>query len=41
MYLSFQFPVSKKDREICEFEMKLRNFFFSRSNLSNDNLISA
>ena len=25
--LSFQFQMSKKEREICEFEMDLKNFF--------------
>ena len=33
--------MSKKEREICEFEMDLNNFFCSRSNLTNDNIISA
>ena len=27
MYLSFQFQMSKKEREVCEFEMGLNNFF--------------
>ena len=27
MYLSFQFQISKKEREICEFEMDLKNCF--------------
>ena len=27
MKLSFQFQMSKKEREICEFEMDLKNFF--------------
>ena len=27
--------MSKKEREICEFEMDLKNFFSIRSNLSN------
>jgi len=27
MKLSFQFQMSKKEREICEFEMALKNFF--------------
>ena len=36
----FQF-LSKKEREICEFERDLNNFFCLRSNLSNDNIISA
>ena len=40
-YLSFQFQISKKEREICEFETDLNNFFGLRSNLSNDNIISA
>ena len=26
-FLSFQFQMSKKEREICEFEMALKNFF--------------
>ena len=34
--------MSKKEREICQFEMDLKNYFFRlRSNLSNDNIISA
>ena len=42
MKLSFQFQMSeKKEREICEFEMDLKNYFCLRSNLSNDNMISA
>ena len=28
MYLSFQFQMSKQEREICEFEMALNNFLF-------------
>ena len=28
-YLSFQFQMSKKEREICEFEMDLNNFLFA------------
>ena len=40
-YLSFQFQMSKNEREICEFEMGLKNFFCLRSNLSNDDIISA
>ena len=28
-YLSFQFQMSKKEREICEFEMALKNFLFA------------
>ena len=39
--LSFQFQMSKKEREVCEFEMDLKNFFCLRSNLSDDNIISA
>ena len=27
MYLSFQFQMSKKEREICEYEMYLKNLF--------------
>ena len=39
--LSFQFQMSKKEREICEFEMDLKNLFVClRSILSNDNIIS-
>ena len=26
-YLSFQFQMSEKEREICDFEMDLKNFF--------------
>ena len=37
-YLSFQFQMSKKEREICEFE-KICEYL--RSKLSNDNIISA
>ena len=33
--------MSKKEREVCEFEMDLKNFSCLRSNLSNDNKISA
>ena len=29
----------KKEREICEFEMNLKNFVYLRSNLSNDDII--
>ena len=39
--LSFQFQMSKKEREICEFKMDLKNFFCLWSNLSNDDIISA
>ena len=39
-YLSFQFQMSKKEREICEFEIDLKYFFSLRSNLSNDNMMS-
>ena len=28
-FLSFQFQMSKKEREICEFEMALKNFLFA------------
>ena len=38
-YLSFQFQMSKKEREICDFKMDLKNFFCLRSNLRNDNII--
>ena len=27
-FLSFQFTMSKKEREICEFEIDWKNFFF-------------
>ena len=30
------FQMSKKEREICEFEMDLKYFFNIRSNLSNE-----
>ena len=33
--------MSEKEREICEFKMDLKYFFRLRSNLSNDNIISA
>ena len=33
--------MSKNKREICEFEIDTRNLFCLRSNLSNDNKISA
>ena len=33
--------MSKKEREICEFEMDLKNFFCLRSNLSNESITSA
>ena len=39
--LSFKFQMSKKEKEMCEFQMDLKNFFCLRSNLSNDNIISA
>ena len=39
-YLSFQFQMSKKEREICEFEMAWKTFCL-HSNVSNDNIISA
>ena len=38
---SFQFQMSKKEREICAFETNLRNLFCLHSNLSNTNIISA
>ena len=38
---SSQFQMSKKEREICEFETNLRNFFCLHFNLSNVNIISA
>ena len=39
--VSCQFQISKKEREICEFEMNLNNSFCLRSNLCNDNIVSA
>jgi len=39
--LSFQFQMIKKEKEICKFQMDLKNFVCLRSNLSNDNIISA
>ena len=33
--------MNKKEIEIWEFEMPLKNFFCLRSNLSNDDVISA
>ena len=33
---TFQFQISKKGREICEFEMHLKNSFGWNSNLCND-----
>ena len=42
MYLLFQFQVNRNyEIEICEFKMHLKNFFCLRSNLSNDDIISA
>ena len=38
-YLWFQFQTSKKEREVCEFERDLKNFFCLHSNLSDDNII--
>ena len=32
--------MSEKEREICEFEMDFKKSFMSRSNLSNDDMIS-
>ena len=40
-YLSFQFQMSKKERETWEFERGLKNFFSLCSNPSEDNIISA
>ena len=41
-YLSFQFQMSKKERErSMRIRNGLNNFFSSRSNLGNDNIISA
>ena len=36
---AFQFQMSKKERDICRFEWKLRNLFCCCSNLSNDDII--
>ena len=33
--------MSKKEREICEFEMDLNNFLFALQRLRNDHIISA
>ena len=33
--------MSKKEREICKFEIDLNDFFCLRSNLSDDNIIPA
>ena len=33
VFLSFQFQMSKKEREICEFEMDLNNFCVYAANL--------
>ena len=33
VFLSFQFQMSKKEREICEFEMDLNNFWVCVANL--------
>ena len=40
-YLSFQFQMSKKESDICEFEMDFWKYFCLRSNLSNNGRISA
>ena len=40
-YLSFQFEMNKKERVIARFEMAFTKSFSWRSNLSNDNIISA
>ena len=32
------FIISNKEREICQFEMDLKNFFCLRSNISNDDI---
>ena len=32
--------MSKKERDICKFEMDLKNFLFALDRLSNDNIIS-
>ena len=36
-----QFQMNKKERVICEFEVDFKKSFCWRSNLSNDNIISA
>ena len=40
-YLSFQLEMSKKERELFELEMDLKNVFVCALNLSNDNINSA
>ena len=35
----FNHQISEKEREICEFEMGLKNFFVCALNLSNDNIL--
>ena len=38
-FFSIQFQMSEKEREICEFDMDLKKFFyFHGSTLSNDNI---
>ena len=32
--------MSKKERDICEFEMDMKNFLFALYNLSNDIIIA-
>ena len=39
--LSFQFQMNKKERVICKFQMDFKKSFCWRSNLSNNNIISA
>ena len=40
-YLSFQFQMSKKEREMCKIRSGFEEFFCLHLNLSNDNIISA
>ena len=39
--LSFQVQMNKKEKVMCEFQMDFKKYFCLRSNLSNDNIISA
>ena len=40
-YLSLQFQMSKKEREMCKIRSGFEEFFCLHLNLSNDNIISA
>ena len=39
-YLSFQFKMSKEEREICEFEMEFKKSFLLLFYLINDDIIN-